>query len=320
MATLSPEQLMALMQEIQSFKTQLDQTQAQLAQQQHASATAAATPRAPLLKPAKPDTFDGAKPGNRVDSWLFQLTEYFGACGVISGAERVAYAGSMLRGAASTWWRQRRTQAAAGAMTDITTWDQFCAELRAQFTLINAVKVARDELAALKQTGAVQTYALRFRDITLQIPDITEPEKLDRFTRGLKPRLQRELAIREPANLDDAVRMAERIDVVDFAWHQRASRTTTDYANHQRPEPMELGNIETKPRSAATAVHRFSNSNHPRALQPNLDSKTREFNRKPLTSEERERLRKIGACFKCRQTGHTANECPELRHPNGRAQ
>lgn len=319
MAALPPEQMAALVQEFQNARLQLDDARAQLAQAlQHAGAAAAA-PRPPALRPAKPDTFDGSKPGNRVDSWLFQINEYFNACGVHNDLERVAYAGAMLRGAASTWWRQRRTHAAAGVMADVTTWHQFSTELRAQFTIVNAVKVARDELAALKQTGAVQSYAIKFRDITLQIPDITEQEKLDRFVRGLKPRLQRELAIREPATLDDAIRMAERIDVLDFSWQQRNYRAASADSHRSRPEPMELGNIETK---ALAAIHRTRDDTHPRALQPSLESKPRAPYRKPLTDEDRERLRKAGACFKCRKTGHLARDCPEASQhpPNARAQ
>ncbi|KAF5370292.1 hypothetical protein D9758_006976 [Tetrapyrgos nigripes] len=35
------------------------------------------------------------------------------------------------------------------------------------------------------------------------------------------------------------------------------------------------------------------------------------FNLPPkLTPDERDRLRKAGACFACRQTGHMSNECP----------
>jgi hypothetical protein len=317
MATLSPEQMMAFIQEMQSVKLQLDEARTQLAQAQHASMATATPPRPPVLKPAKPDTFDGSKPGNRVDSWLFQLNEYFSACGVHNDLERVAYAGAMLRGAAGTWWRQRRTHAAAG-MSDVSTWHQFSTELRDQFTIVNAVKVARDELAALKQTGAVQNYAIKFRDITLQIPDITDQEKLDRFVRGLKPRLQRELAIREPATLDDAIRMAERIDVLDFSWQQRSYRAASADNHRSRPEPMELGNIETK---ALAAIHRTSDNTHPRALQPSLESKPRAPYRKPLTDEDRQRLRNAGACFKCRKTGHLARDCPEAQHsPNARAQ
>lgn len=38
--------------------------------------------------------------------------------------------------------------------------------------------------------------------------------------------------------------------------------------------------------------------------------------RAPLTSAERERLAKIGACFYCRQVGHMLNACPNLNRNN----
>ena len=311
----TPEQVLALYQDLQNVKMQLAQQQ-----QASAAAAAAAAPRAPTLKPAKPETFDASKAGNRADNWLFQLNEYFNACNVHNDLERVAYAGAMLRGAAATWWRQRRTYAASGAMADITIWSQFCNELRTQFTVINAEKIARDQLAALKQTGAVQSYAIKFRDITIQIPDITDKEKMDRFVRGLKPRLQHELAIHEPPTLDDAIRLAERIDAVDFSWQQRGYRTPSTDHHHSRPEPMELGYIETKPLPYRADADINS---HSRALRPNLDSKPPAPYRKPLTDEDRQRLRKAGACFKCRKTGHLARDCPETSSqlsPNAKAQ
>ena len=76
----------------------------------------------------------------------------------------------------------------------------------------------------MEQRTSVQTYVHDFRELALQIPDLSEAEKLDRFLRGLKPRLQRELAIRDPRTMDEAVNMAERIDTVDFA-SQRCSPT-----------------------------------------------------------------------------------------------
>jgi hypothetical protein len=138
MATLSTEQVMALIQELQSVKLDLEQLKSQ---QQQASVAAAAPPQAPpqpaALKPAQPDTFDGSKYGNSVDTWLFQFEQYFKACRRHND-EGVAYAGSLLRGAASTWWRQRQLLIQSGAKSDITTWDEFRAELRTQFSLINA--------------------------------------------------------------------------------------------------------------------------------------------------------------------------------------
>jgi len=39
--------------------------------------------------------------------------------------------------------------------------------------------------------------------------------------------------------------------------------------------------------------------------------KANETQRKPLTDEQRQALRTLGACFYCRNTGHLARDCPE---------
>jgi len=287
---------------LQALQQQIEQLQAQQALQAQQPAQLVVQQHRSVLKPAKPDTFDGSK-ANRLDAWLFQLGEYFDICGVNQASERVAYAGSMLRGSASTWWRQQRTRMVAGGIANIQTWEEFCAGIRAQYALVNSIKVARDALAALKQTTSVQAYAQRFRDITLQIPGITEAEQLDRFVRGLKPRLQKEIAIRDPTTVEEAIRMSERIDVVEFSWRQQQfGKAPTD--NSQRPVPMELGNIDDDAMELG-AINRQQQERNNRPLSNGFD------NRNPLTLKEREELRKKKACFKCRQTGHMARSCPE---------
>ena len=250
---------------------------------------------APALRPAKPDTYDGTKAGNKAEVWLFQMAEYFNACGGVGEGERVSFAGSMLRGHASTWWRLRRTRAALGEIPEITSWQQFCTELKAEFALVNAVKHARDSLARLEQRTSVQTYVHDFRELALQIPDLSEAEKLDRFLRGLKPRLQRELAIRDPRTMDEAANMAERIDTVDFAWRVR-----------HEPTPMELGTAETL---CADAV-RFNNKDEKMGGKIHFRPKKND-DRIKTSNMEKERLRRQGLCFTCKKHGHMARNWPD---------
>ena len=41
-------------------------------------------------------------------------------------------------------------------------------------------------------------------------------EKLDKYIRGFKPYIQKELLIRDPMPLKDACRMAEKIDTINY--------------------------------------------------------------------------------------------------------
>lgn len=291
----NPAEVTAFLQQMQGrieeLQTALQQQQMAFELQRQQSGRA----HVPALRPAKPDPYDGTKAGGRAEVWLFQMNEYFNACGSVGDGERVSFAGSMLRGHASTWWRQRRTRAALGEIPEVSSWQQFCAELKAEFALVNAVKHARDDLARLEQRTSVQTYVHDFRELALQIPDLSEAEKLDRFLRGLKPRLQRELAIRDPHTMDEAVNMAERIDMVDFAWRVRHG-----------PTPMELGTAETVCVDALSFNRKNEKMGGKSYARPMKND-----DRHKNSNMEKERLKRLGLCFPCKKRGHLARDCPE---------
>jgi hypothetical protein len=124
---------------------------------------------------------------------------------------KVAFAATLLKNAAVLLWEKH------GAT--ITTWAEFCSKLTAEFTPINEVKDVRNRLASLIQTTSVQDHIYRFRTTVLEIPGITEDEQLDRFIRGLKFRTQREVILRNPTTLQDAMETAQAIDAQD--WEMR---------------------------------------------------------------------------------------------------
>ena len=113
-----------------------------------------------------------------------------------------------------------------------TNWAEFAIGLRRQFEPVNAVRVARDKLARLRQDKSVQDYTARFRTLVLQVPDMSEAELMDRFIRGLKPAAQRELELHPPATFDDAVILTERVDAVE--WRVRSHATAS---SSSRPAP-----------------------------------------------------------------------------------
>ena len=234
------------------------------------------------VKPPKPNAYGGRR-GEDIDGWLFQLEQYLDICRIADDGTRVQLAAAFFKDHAAIWWRNHISSARALGNDRITKWDELKKALVAQFKPVNASKLARDRLANLRQTQSVQTYVYAFRSIILEIPNITDDEKLDRFIRGLKPNVREKVEIENPSTMDEAASLAERIDTITYrqrtpAYHPiiRTPPTTNDNG----AIPMELDFIQ---------------------------------GRSILTDAERARLRRVGGCFYCRELGHMSRDCPRKK-------
>jgi hypothetical protein len=109
----------------------------------------------------------------------------------------------------------------------------------------------------------------------LELPDMDQATRMNYYLRGLKDNIRPFVAMQQPANLAAAETIAERVDAVTFkpaAWNP-GFRPNPAYRSPGGTAPMELDAISK------------------------------------LTPNERERLRKAGGCFRCRQIGHLARDC-----------
>ena len=105
---------------------------------------------------------------------------------------------------------------------------------------------------------------------------MTEEEKLDKFLRGLKDETRVPVELRGPTTMEEAATFAERVDaIIHRNVTYKPRYTPTD---HSGPIPMEIDTIRTK-----------------------------------LSDTEREKLRKTGGCFFCREVGHLARNCPKKK-------
>ncbi|CAI5459108.1 unnamed protein product [Closterium sp. Yama58-4] len=126
------------------------------------------------------------------------------------------------------------------------------------FEPVNAIERARDNLAELRQHRSVAEYINRFRELVLEIPDIPAAEQMDKFKRGLKPKIRTEVELRGATTLDEMIRVAERFDTINFAAYQRfqgrtGQNTTAGPTNRiNGPTPMELGVVDQRTRNQST--------------------------------------------------------------------
>ena len=188
----------------------------------------------------------------------------------------LAVAISYLDGPAHDWWIVFKNSEQGRS---INTWSLLQSVLISRFEILNKSKIARDKLAKWRQIKDVSAFNDDFQRIILDIPNISVEEQIDRYTRGLKPYIWKELCTREYTRLSDAMRDAERVESA----HRRLGKPSKPGDKPRQPKPssdpvpMEIGNVQLK----------------------------------KLTPAEREQCRKEGRCFRCRQKGHLANQCPK---------
>jgi hypothetical protein len=148
--------------------------------------------------------------------------------------------------------------------------------IRQQFVPVNTSISAYDRLQRLSQKTSVNAYNHEFRAIMLELPDMDQATRMNYYLRGLKDNLRPFVAMQQPATLAAAETIAERVDAVTFKPTNRTPgfRPNPAYRAPGGPAPMDLDAISK------------------------------------LTPAERDRLRRSGGCFRCRQSGHLARDCP----------
>jgi hypothetical protein len=234
------------------------------------------TPPPSRPKPSKPPSFGGDR-GESVDTWIKQVERYF-RLSDIPEEDQVEWGASFLTKNAASWFEVENQRAETAGNN--LTWITFARAIRKRFKPVNAEENARERLGRLKQTGSVTAYAHAFRILMQDLPDMHENDALHYFKKGLKENVAIQVGLRNPLNVPEAEQMAETIDNILYE-HRNSREYAKPYPTPSRkpggPTPMEI------------------------------DTNTRQ----PLTEKEREKFRKEGICFYCREGKHLAKECPK---------
>jgi hypothetical protein len=282
--------------------------------QQQLAAGAAAAPN-PVQVPSsavearKPDFFKGTTAeAASCRLWVLSVDTYFDTV-AYTDHERLVFAAALLRGDALLWWN--------GLTAKPTTYPDFKTALVDYFQPVSAQMLARDEMATLSQHGSVKAYTTAFKRCLTNIPDMVDPERMDKYYRGLKRDIRIQVALSRVTTFDAMVEVAERTDVIMFQGRRSFPRPPPGrFAPRSAggAVPMDLGAVNFRPNGA-----RFQPKppQQQRRTYAQVAVAPRRFPR--LTPEERERLRENNGCFYCRGTGHFMSECPLKQRGHQRA-
>jgi Domain of unknown function (DUF4939)/Zinc knuckle len=201
----------------------------------------------------------------------------------------------MATGSAATWKAQFIEEAyAKPAPTNpndrLGTYAQFRKDLMEAFSMFDLVGDALDELRSLrkKNNKLIDEHIARFKMLAAESKiDTTNPLSIKLFKETLPWGLTLKL-----------MRLETPLKTIDD-WYEWAA--TIDHRFHKVNQAIERTRGNSRKEKAPQQKYYFP--------RKEWDLNTMDVDR--LTVDEWNKLMKEGRCFKCRNTGHWANECPE---------
>lgn len=192
-----------------AYFQQVDSRLHELEQQLQHLTVSSSSSHSTRIKPLKPASFDGHTPS--AANWTFQMQNYLEAAGEdLDSPLAVADAVTYLKDAAQTWYRQHQQAVEACMAIPFSTWATFKAALLHQFAPIDPQAHARDllmDLSALQHPDIVP-YSEQFTAVAVDLPSMTEADKVYMYTRGLPSDVRMHVRMHNPSTLSAAMELA----------------------------------------------------------------------------------------------------------------
>jgi len=295
--------------------------------------------RNPTFRPRAPAPFGGGPHElTPVRTWIFNTASYLDSCSFTTEASRMAVIPSLLCGSASTWWMYLALGESPVPVPQ--NWDDFAAALLRQFEPVNARDQARGLFLVLQQTATVQEYINTWRNLAMQLHDISEEDKRFRFIHGLTEVLQLAINSQPVTSLEETIINAERIDhyqnlrktscssagrTLQQQQGPGSSTSSNPYTSKIASQPMELGSLEQwDDYSYDERSHLLDEDEYeqiaaimarPRSLLPRTG-------RAPfgpgnaLSASQRSKALEQNLCYRCLSADHAARDC-KMAPPKG---
>ena len=248
-------------------------------------------PAVPRVQARTPAAYGGEEFKFPVRRWVRQMNQYFT---VTRTAEelRVELAANFLIDAASAWFEVNHAELV------LRTWPEFCQAICAHFAPLDSHEAARQKLWHTRQHRSVSEYIRDYMEVVLDIPDISEAEKLDRFVHNLLPSVRRHVALKHPRTFAEACREAELFDRTEL--------------NMRRSGVFSSGGVNSG------RERRWGRPLPPRTMPPTAGPVPMEIGQRqrpppPRVSGGESRSRIV--CYYCREPGHMVKDCPKAPPP-----
>ena len=159
---------------------------------------------------APPRYQGGTRPGVR--AWLREMGRWMSLMDYPQ-QKWIDIVATRTEGAANSWLTHEQDAMARRARAPWATWEEFAQEMIRAFEPTTDESVARQQLAALKQTGRVSSYIQKFREVRGRIRDMSVPDEFAAFIRGLQPRIKAQVGALVEEDLAAAMRLAARVEM-----------------------------------------------------------------------------------------------------------
>lgn len=230
--------------------------------------------------------------------FITSCNDCFSILGVHDPDVRIVWAGQRLAGDAKTWYHYVRSPATP-AHDQIHTWSAFEKSFLGMFQHMSAEQMARNKLrrASQRATDTVSRYTTYMRTLFMDIPTMSDADRLDWYRQGLKEELRRDKQIARAKTFSEATELALELDEIlrDVAARDKPKSYAHSSNRHTYSRPQ-TQKYQQKHEQSTFHVHHTSKL-------------------AKLSDEEKALYRQKGWCTFCRSHDHLIENCT---HPQKR--